>query len=350
MGNFCWGWCCGGGGKLYVIDNGWDIHQVSKDLATVVSSASLPASATGHIDFDAAGNVIVANGQYLLSYTPSLGGVNWSQLYTDFTQFNDIAIDLSNGWIYAACHPGTGGAPNIKGVRKFNLSDGSEIATGGWPYDLGTQSSGFPSAIAWSVAIDSNGDVWVGHYTKSSAGNPTLTKLSSAGSFIADYQPFSVSSGTGPQYEHPAALAIDSSNNVYCALSRLGTLFTNHLVKLNSSGVKQWGATPDASGNLGDDVFLFDNETKVVVSCNVNGSPNNTVYAYNSAGSLLWGDNTNRDMNGICRDEDDNLYVAIQDTVGTYTVVSYDKDGNELDRLSQSAVSGWGFDVGYFPG
>ena len=153
-------------------------------------------------------------------------------------------------------------------------------------------------------------------------------------------------------YLHPEDMKIDASDNVYCAMQRpaLTVTLQPHVYKLNSSGIKQWEKDPEGANNTGYGIELYDNETKVAVVTRRGGSPDNTLYTYEDDGTPLWGDEIDTHMRSVCRDGDDNLFVAHQDSISTITLVSkYDIDGNELARLNVDPAE-TAADINYFLG
>lgn len=337
--SYCW--CCTGsvfylGTNAANVGGNLCIHRVNNDLSSIASSEVLEitsSSVCDEIEADSDGNIYASQSAYLAKFDADLNE-QW-QVTALALDVNAIAVDSTNGWVYAGGHPFNTSNPQI---RKYDL-DGTEITTGSWPVNLGVDvASG--TLVVWSLAIDSSGTLWVGHGAKNSTGSPSLTNLDTDGSIIDDFQPFDDIGGTPLNYQYPRRIIFDSSGNMYVALTpgwKQPSTKLDTIKKLDSSITELWGAQSDSSGQDGFDVHLFDGESKVALSCNASSS-NDTLKVYNaSTGAELWGDNypTVRRMSS---DADGNLYTAIQDTStssGTpkTVCVKYNSSGSMLAEL-----------------
>ncbi len=184
--------------------------------------------------------------------------------------------------------------------------------------------------IAYALAVDKNGDVYVGGCSIGANGNNdgVAIKYNSAGArqWIARYN--------GPANWHDGIfdIKVDAAGNVYVTGYSYGVFnrYDFMTIKYNSAGVQQWVARYNGSGNR-DDIaheLLVDAAGNVYVNGYSTGKTGNDDFLtvkYNSAGIQQWVARYNAEADSsdisynIALDGAGNVYVA-----GT----SYGNNGN----------------------
>jgi hypothetical protein len=195
-----------------------------------------------------------------------------------------------------------------------------------------------------AIAGDNSGNVYV---TGGSHGSGTdldygTIKYNSAGAqqWVARYN------GPGNGWDRAAAIAVDSSANVYATGQSLGsgTGFDYATVKYDSAGQEQWVARYNGPGNGEDDAVAIasDSSGNVYVTGVSLGSGTGSDYAtikYDSVGQEQWVARYNGPGNGhddaeaIAVDSSGNVYVTGR-SLGSggyfdYATVKYDSAGQE---------------------
>jgi len=178
---------------------------------------------------------------------------------------------------------------------------------------------------AKSITVDNPGDVYVTGYSASSSSSPynfdyLTIKYNSSGveQWTARYN------GTGDGEDKAEAIAVDSSGNSYItgASEGLGSAADYVTIKYNSSGVQQWASVYNGPGNTGDwaQALVIDNSGNVYVtgySASSNIFPYNFDYAtlkYNSLGEEQWVAR----YNGPANAEDLAYAIAVDDSGNVY--------------------------------
>ncbi len=287
-----------------------------------------------------------------------------------------IAVDDS-GNVYVTGYSVGSGTESDYATVKYNSSGVEQ-----WVARYNSSSNSYDSAI--DIVIDNSGNVYVtGTCWHASTGNDYVTiKYDQAGveQWVVPYN------GTGNNFDGARAMAIDNSSNIYVTgTSRgAGTGSDYATVKYNSSGVEQWVARYNGTGND------WDNPRGIVVD------PYGNVYItgwswgdgtyddcvtikYNTAGIEQWVSRYNGLVSmtdyarAIALDNDGNVYVTgFTDGAGTvtdYLTIKYDNSGTEqwveryngpasalddalaiaVDNTGYVYVTGWsrGMDIGF---
>ena len=198
---------------------------------------------------------------------------------------------------------------------------------------------------ARSIAVDDSGNVYVtGYSTGSGTGSDyTTIKYNSVGiqQWVSRYN------GPGNISDLAYSIAIDGSGNVYVTgSSRSGATSGTEdyaAIKYNSSGVQQWVARYNGLGNDYDGALSIavDDSGNVYVTGQSTGSGTGADYAtikYNFAGIQRWvqryngSENSGDAANSIAVDDSGNVYVTGNSGSGTandYATIKYNSAGIE---------------------
>lgn len=196
-----------------------------------------------------------------------------------------------------------------------------------------------------AIAVDNMGNVYV---TGESAGSGTgddyaTVKYNSAGQqqWLTRYN------GPGNDDDDAAAIALDSSGNVYVTGASIGTTYPDSdyaTIKYNPAGQQQWVTRYNGLGNYidGARAIAVDTSGNVYVTGRSFGSGSNFDYAtikYNSTGQQQWvarydgPGNSNDEAKGIAVDDLGNVYVTGQSTGPggdyAYATIKYNSAGQQ---------------------
>lgn len=157
----------------------------------------------------------------------SSGALQWQRNLTPATgsiQFNDIAVDSAGNSYVAGRASNTGSL-----IVKYNSSGVIQ-----WQKTISA------GAAFTRIVLDSTGAPYV---VRSQSNSIILTKISTAGALTWERIISATSFGS-------PSLAIDSSNNLYVTGISGTSTFVNSIIKINSSGTKQWAYSFNAPYGL----------------------------------------------------------------------------------------------------
>ena len=135
-------------------------------------------------------------------------------------------------------------------ISFFIFQTASAQVTQQWAVEY--NGTGNNTDLAKKILVDANGNSYVtgSSYGASGLYNYTTVKYNSSGV----QQWFSEYNGTGNNDDRAAAMALDANGNVYVTGYSIGALggYNFVTIKYNSSGVQQWLASYNGSGNGND--------------------------------------------------------------------------------------------------
>ncbi len=210
-----------------------------------------------------------------------------------------------------------------KTIKKF-ASDGTYIG-------VIVGSSNLSSGNGESVAVNSNGDIYVSQ-------NNVIKKFNSSGAYVNEWG----STGTGnSQFSYATGIAIDSNDNVYVSDGGYGSSSSNKIRVFDSSGnyIRQFGSYGTGDGQFNDmtglaidsnnNVFAVDSWNKRVQKFDSSG---NYVSQFGSHGT---GDGQFRNVYFIAIDSTDNVYVT--DTTNT-NIQKFSNTGTYLAKWGSAGT------------
>ena len=225
-------------------------------------------------------------------------------------------------------------------ISFFIFQTASAQVTQQWAVEY--NGTGNNTDLAKKILVDANGNSYVtgSSYGASGLYNYTTVKYNSSGV----QQWFSEYNGTGNNDDRAAAMALDANGNVYVTGYSIGALggYNFVTIKYNSSGVQQWLASYNGSGNGNDQArsISLDISGNVYVTGYVQGTvggQNFGTVKYNNSGVQQWVTEYNGTGNaadvpqGVSIEKNGNVYVAgysIGATGGNnYAVLKYNNSG-----------------------
>jgi uncharacterized delta-60 repeat protein len=317
--------------------------QVSQQWASRYNGPGNNVEISYSIAVDGAGNVYTTGsssgdgtGYDIATVKYNSAGVQqWVSRYNGTGNSDDIAYSIA-----------VDGAGNVyvTGSSKSSTASGTEsyitikyTAGGTQSWARSYNGPGNSTDIAYSIAVDAAGNVYV---TGASTGSGTsldyaTIKYDASGTvqWIQRYN------GTGNNRDEASSLKIDASGNVYVTgYSRTGEVtgtenFTT--IKYNSAGVQQWLQTYNGTGNNIDDAnsIAVDAAGNVYVTGQSVGSATDYDFAtvkYNSAGVQQWASR----YNGAANSWDEGTSIAVDASGNVYVTGFSVGSGTDFDYAS----------------
>ena len=288
------------------------------------------------IAVDGSGNVYVTgwsygsgtNADYCTIKYNSAGVQQWVARYNGPGNGDDVANSITldgSGNVYVTGYRIYGATYKDYCTIKYNSSGVQQwVAIYNGPVNHDDEAN--------SIAVDGSGNVYV---TGNSDGGGTsydycTIKYNSAGvqQWVARYN------GPGNEWDIAYSIAVDGSGNVYVTgySSGSGTYADYCTIKYNSSGVQQWIARYNGLG-YGDDVaysLALDGSGNVYVTGSSYGSGTNADYCtikYNSAGVQQWIARYNGPGNG----DDEARSIAVDGSGNVYVTGNCYGGGTSID-------------------
>ncbi len=197
--------------------------------------------------------------------------------------------------------------------------------------------------IAYAIAVDSSGNVYVTGYSYGSGTSADYTTIKYNAN--GDTQWVRRYNGPGNDWDRTFAIAVDGQSNVYVTGESYSSSTNNDYatVKYNSAGVEQWVRRYSGPGNNYDAAYAIavDSSGNVYVTGYFYSPTSSYDYAtikYNSAGETLWVrkyndlDNNNDQAISLALDGQGNVYVTGYSygptTSYDYTTIKYNLAGD----------------------
>jgi hypothetical protein len=291
----------------------------------------------GTTDTGLDGNALVGNTDMFVMKFNSSGVKQWTKelgVAGDDLVIKGLAIDSSAN-VYVTGNTNTGFDGNtLMGATDFFVTKFDSSGTKAWTKELGVSSA---ITEAYSVAVDTSGNAYIGGTTRGGLDGNTLS--GSSDFFVTKYSSAGVKAwtkqlGASGKSTYGLAVKTDSSNNVFITGDTTANLDGNTLVgnlsyfitKYNTSGTKQWtkenggasgrlypyGITVDGSDNLvitGSTNVAFDGHSLTGVTDIFNAK-------YDTSGTKIWTTQlggtayTSVHVTGLGLDSSKNIYIG----------------------------------------
>ena len=213
----------------------------------------------------------------------------WVARYNGPGNSNDVAHSIAvdgSGNVYVTGWSAVSGTNSDYATLKYNSSGAQQ-----WVARYNGPGNSFD--VAYSIALDDLGNVYVTGYSKGSGTDDDYATIkyneSGVQQWVVRYN------GTGDSSDYAEALAVDDSGNVYVTgwSSGSGTDHDFTTIKYNSSGVQQWVERYNGHGNSGDvpSSLVVDGSGNVYVTGYSLGSGTDQDFAtikYNLSGVQQW--------------------------------------------------------------
>jgi hypothetical protein len=270
------------------------------------------------------GNVYVT-GSATIAYS-NLGEPLWTNVNGSGIFLSALATDSSNN-VFVTGSSSDGGKPDFVTLKY------SSTGVALWTNRYDEPNYGYDAAT--SVAVDGDGNVFVtGRSTGShNAADYATIKYSNAGLPLWTNR----YNGTGDGYDEPAAVAVDSSGNVFVTgVSRGNDSSDDYLtIKYSNAGVPLWTNRYNGPGNGSDaaSALVVDRSGNIYVTGKSDGINYNIDYAtiaYSNAGVPLWTNRYDGAVGGFFSSTDFANGVAL-DTNGNVYVTGYSDRGSSID-------------------
>jgi len=332
-----------GSGNVYVCGSvlnasGYNVQSILKYnnsgtiqwQRTLTDAYSSPNGLAYGIAVDSSGNVYVCGSGYnassrlvqsIYKYNNS-GTIQWQRTLIDTNSTPSdnaygIAVDGS-GNVYVC---GSGKNPSGRFIQSISKWDTN--GTLQWQNIL-TDNATVPSDVAWGIAVDSSGNVYVCGSGKNSSNRfvQSISKYNNSGTI--QWQKTFTDTNSTPS-DNAYGIAVDGSGNVY--VGGYGTNLSNNTVqsisKWDTNGTLQWQRTlTDTYGSPSDMAYgiAVDNSGNVYVcgyGTNSSAAYVQSISKYNTSGTIQWQRTLTDNLsvpsdraNGIAVDGSGNMYVC----------------------------------------
>ena len=196
---------------------------------------------------------------------------------------------------------------------------------------------------AYSIVLDDVANVYVTGFTTGSNGNADMCTIKYNTAGVQQW--VKIYNGTGNNEDKAYAITIDNLDNIYITGYSTRNSIDYTTIKYNSTGVQQWIAFFNGSGNGEDKAYAItvDKDNFIYITGYGTSSNGSIVYAtiqYNSSGSQQWvayyggSTGTTSKAQAIIVDKHDNVYVtggSISSIQGNYdyATIKYNSDGTQ---------------------
>jgi hypothetical protein len=292
--------------------NGYDIAR------------AIAVDRNGNVFVTGQSSAMTGNPEYATIKYSTAGVPLWTNRYHGATNGGystfGIAVD-SNGNAFV-----TGGT--VGGEARDEFATVAYSATGVPLWTNNYNGPGFGIGRATSIAVDSNGNVFVTGNSQGNSAAPDYTTLA----YSATGMPLWTNRYHGPGFgsDSASAIAVDGSGNVFVSgLSHGIDGYDFATIKYSGAGVPLWTNRYDGSGDDLAGSIAVDNNGNVVVTGtswrNDGSNPDIATIKYSSAGVPLW---TNR-YNGVGNGDDFSGGNAV-DASGNIFVTGTSFNGTDL--------------------